>query len=137
MQHTDSVLRGHSILAVEDEPLVLLNYNTILHDAGAGIILLAPSVEAARKVVAANCISAALLDIRLGDGEVWPVACRLAEKGVPFAFCTGFSDLGSVADQWPRCPILTKPVRAERIISALAELLATDRGQARRSATDV
>lgn len=116
-------LLGHRILVVEDDALLALGIDEILRDAGAEVVGPAATVEAAGKYAATNGLSAALLDIRLGDGEVWPVAQTLAGKGVPFAFCSGYYDPTSLSAQWPGRPILTKPARPEQIITALAKML--------------
>jgi DNA-binding response OmpR family regulator len=116
-------LRGHRILVVEDDALLAMAYEEILKDAGAEIIGPAGTLEEAGKLAAANGISAALLDIRLGDDEVWPVARLLAGKGVPFAFCTGHFSADTLSPEWAGRPILTKPARPQHIITALTELL--------------
>ena len=124
-------MSGHRILVVEDDALIALVYEEILMDAGAEVVGPVATVEEAGKLIVANGISIALLDIRLGDDEVWPVARLLAGKGVPFVFCTGHFDAKTVPAEWLGRPVLTKPARPERVIAALAEALAvggTDRG---------
>ena len=117
-------LRGHRILVVEDDALLALGYDEILKDAGAEVIGPAATLEEAGMLAAATgTISAALLDIRLGDDEVWPVARLLAGKGVPFAFCTGHFNPNSLSADWPGRPVLTKPIMPNQIIAALAEML--------------
>jgi DNA-binding response OmpR family regulator len=117
-------LRGHRILVVEDDALLALGYDEILKDAGAEVIGPAATLDEAATLASANgTISAALLDIRLGDDEVWPVARLLAGKGVPFAFCTGHFNSDSLSADWPGRPVLTKPVMPNQIIAALAAML--------------
>ncbi len=116
-------LRSRRILVAEDDPLLALGYDEILRDAGATVLGPAASVEQAQKLVAENGISAALLDVRLADGEVWPLARLLAGKGVPFAFCTGHFSHDTLPDEWANRPIITKPARADKIVGVIAELL--------------
>lgn len=119
-----ALLRGLRILVAEDDALLALGYEESLKDAGAEVVGPAATVEEAGKLAEANGISAALLDIRLDDGEVWPVARLLAGKGVPFAFCTGHFNSSNLPAEWSGRPILTKPTRSNRIIDALAKMLA-------------
>ena len=52
---------------------------------------------------------AAVLDINLGDGAVYPVADILVARGVPFVFVTGY-DAASVDSRFRKIPILQKPI---------------------------
>lgn len=118
-------LEGRRILVVEDNMLLALTFEQLLKDAGADVIGPAATIAEARNLTETNNISAALLDVQLADGEVWPVAQLLASKGVPFAFCTGYYDLGSLATQWPGRPVVSKCAIQMRILAILTELLMT------------
>jgi DNA-binding NtrC family response regulator len=122
-------LFGHRILVVEDDGLLAMIYDEILKDVGAEVVGPVATVDAARKLVIANAVSAALLDIRLGNHEVWPVARLLADRGVPFVFTTGHFDAGTLPTEWSGRPVVSKPARTERIIAALAKVLAVARAE--------
>src|SRR5262249_56136525 len=63
--------------------------------------------EALGLIERASC-DAALLDIRLGNGEtVYPVAERLYAKRIPFAFVTGWD--GDFDEPYGDAPVLRKP----------------------------
>jgi DNA-binding response OmpR family regulator len=84
------VLKGRSILVVEDEHVTALNLMKILEDAGCKVIGPAATVAGAHACIADNRIDAALLDINLGkDTRIFPVAEVLAALHVPFAFVSG------------------------------------------------
>ncbi|MGO9007111.1 MAG: response regulator [Beijerinckiaceae bacterium] len=121
-------LHGRRILVVEDDALLALGYDEVLKDAGAEVVGPVATVDEAGKLVVANGIAVALLDIRLGDEEVWPVAHLLAGRGVPFVFCTGHFDSSTLPAEWSERPVLTKPARPKQIIAALAKVLAVARG---------
>jgi DNA-binding LytR/AlgR family response regulator len=72
-------------------------------------------------------LSAALLDVRLGNETVFPVARVLLERRVPLAFHTGDPDASALGSSWPESEILTKPASHEAIVGALAKLLARRR----------
>jgi DNA-binding LytR/AlgR family response regulator len=57
---------------------------------------------------------AAVLDINLGDGAVYPIADTLAKRGVPFVFITGY-DAESVDARFRKVPVLQKPIEREML----------------------
>ena len=118
-----SPLCGRRVLVAEDDALLALSYAEMLKDVGAEVIGPAATIHEAGKLAASDGIAAALLDIRLEDGEVWPVAQILADKGVPFVFCTGHFGSDTLPPEWSGRPILTKPVRPTKILGALADML--------------
>jgi DNA-binding response OmpR family regulator len=124
---TLDVLRGSRILVVEDDVILAFGYEDMLKDVGAEVIGPAVTVEQAERLAATNRISAALLDIRLGDDEVWPVARLLASKGVPFAFCTAHFDRATLPAEWLERRVLTKPARPKQILGALADLVSLNK----------
>ncbi len=89
-------LAGKHVLLVEDKPLVPLQAEDELRDAGATVLGPAVCVDQAPGLigmpVADGGISAAVLDIILDGWHVRPVADRLAALGVPFLFATGYGD---------------------------------------------
>ena len=59
------------------------------------------------------------------NGElVWPVAERLAERGIGFLFATGYAGDGVVPDHLRHVPHLGKPAREEELVALLAGLVA-------------
>jgi DNA-binding response OmpR family regulator len=66
------------------------------------------SVDAALKLLHANAIDAAVLDVNLGQEMVYPVAEELEARNVPFIFTTGYGDR-SLPDRWRVKPRLAKP----------------------------
>jgi CheY-like chemotaxis protein len=67
-------------------------------------------------------LDAAILDVNLGGETVYPVADRLAAKGVPFMFSTGYG-LAGIAPDYARIPALTKPYGPEALEAALLSVL--------------
>lgn len=115
-------LAGRRILVVEDEPLVALLIEDLLLDAGAEVIGPAATVAAALALVAADRPEGALLDVNLEGEFVYPVAEDLARRGTPFAFVTGYSQLG-VDPSFGNVTVLPKPLPlgdfARRVAKAL------------------
>ena len=119
----DNPLCGFRILLVEDNALLAITTDEILRCAGADIAGPVGTLREAEQLASCETLSAALLDIKLHADEVWSVARILAERGVPFVFCSGHFDSETLPTEWADYPILTKPVRANRIIASLADVI--------------
>jgi chemotaxis family two-component system sensor kinase Cph1 len=116
-------LRDHRILVVEDNALLALSLEDMLKGAGAKVVGPAVTLDEAKRFATEEALSAALLDIRLDDDDVWPVARILAARGIPFVFSTGHFDRASLPPEWSERPILTKPVGRQKIIAALTDVI--------------
>jgi DNA-binding response OmpR family regulator len=116
-------LRGRRILVVEDNALLAISLDDMLREAGAEVVGPAVTLDEAEKFATEEALSAALLDIRIDDDEVWPVARLLATRGIPFVFSTGHYDRASLPPEWSERPILTKPVGRRKVIAALTDVI--------------
>ena len=114
-------LLGTSVLIVEDEPLIALDLHAALSAAGAGIIAATETAEALR-LIRRNDISAAVLDISLGDRDCTEVCQALLHHRVPFLFHTGNAD-AAMLKAWPHVPVLTKPASSAEIVARVADLV--------------
>jgi PAS domain S-box-containing protein len=100
------------VLLVEDEALVAMMIQECLGDFGYQVVgPIATATEAAVRAEDGN-FEAAVLDINLGDGAVYPIADMLAARGVPFVFVTGY-DAESVEPRFRNIPILQKPIERD------------------------
>lgn len=109
------------ILVVEDEPIIGLELEYLLSNAGFTVLGPAPSVAAARPLV--NDAEAAVLDISLGKETSEEIAVALQERGVPYVVLTALRD-GMNAGSWTKgsSAWLLKPVRAGQLITELRKL---------------
>jgi CheY-like chemotaxis protein len=111
-------LSGQSILVLEDEPLLALELNSTLRDAGATVFV-ATDGETAIRAIEMLGTSAAVLDINLGQKDCSAVCERLSDVGIPFVFFTGDAR-PDIMLRWPNTPTLTKLASKQRIIGVLA-----------------
>lgn len=102
------------VLVVEDEPFLLMMYEDAVFDSGADVRT-ATSVAEALDSLSVD-VDVAILDIRLGDEKVFPVAYRLIEVGIPFLFCSGTA-FDMPEGVFSQIPLLHKPVPAERVVT--------------------
>lgn len=122
-----TILAKTNLLVVEDEILVLLELEAILREAGAEDIHLCRDVASALARIETDDVTAAILDVRLGQEVVTPVARALAARGTPFLFYTGQAYTDPLLKEWPKNRILPKPQRAYSIVNALAKLIQRER----------
>ncbi|MCC6780422.1 MAG: response regulator [Hyphomicrobiales bacterium] len=120
INHTLSGLR---ILLVEDEPLLALDLEFALVAAGAAVVGPAATLRAARALAREGGLSAAVLDVRLGQEEIDPVASLLHGQGVPFLFHTGHGISRAMAAAWPEAVVIRKPADPVDIVRILAGLV--------------
>lgn len=107
------------ILIIDDEFLVLWALQDELERLGFRHIRTASSVEGSLELVADAHFDFAFLDINLGDQKSFPIAQALEDKGIPFAFVTGYGRAG-LDGKYRDATVLPKPVSR----SALKEVVA-------------
>jgi CheY-like chemotaxis protein len=117
------LLTGCRILVVEDEMLVLMNIEMALEDLGCSAITATGSVAGAISLIAQQSFDAAIIDVNLGGDKSYPVADKLTERGIPFAFSTGNGDHGDRSDLDDR-PVLKKPYLTADLVAVLEKLMA-------------
>lgn len=116
-------LVGWCVLIVEDEPIIAFDLATTLEEAGAAVLGPAMNLEQAESLSSNGAIAAAVLDVRLGEETIAPVASKLASRGVPLIFHTGHADAAQLARHWPHCRVLLKPARPDELLSALSAVI--------------
>jgi CheY-like chemotaxis protein len=115
------VLRGKSILIVEDEPLIALGIHAALSATGASIIAATNGPDALLLIRTAD-ISVAVLDVNLGARDCAEECRALTRRRIPFLFYTGYVD-APVLKSWPGAPVVLKPAPATRLVAAVRDLL--------------
>jgi DNA-binding response OmpR family regulator len=113
-------LSGKRILIVEDEWLLADAIVEAVESAGGEVIGPFPSVRQSLAVLQehAPAPDAATLNIRLTDGESYPVADQLAAMKVPFLFASA-NGASALPRRFSRAVLLRKPIAASQIIEAL------------------
>lgn len=118
----DDILAGRRVLVVEDEMLILMCAEDMLAALGCALVDGASTVDEALALIEARRFDAALLDVNLGGSSSERVADKLAERGVPFAFATGYSERDARHKHHDR-PVLKKPFRHEELVQVLTSIL--------------
>jgi DNA-binding NtrC family response regulator len=86
-------LRGKSVLIVEDEFMIALDYALHLETLGVAVLGPVSNVSQALSLIRENSIDAAILDIDLQGTKSFIVADALLEHDVKFIFATGYNDV--------------------------------------------
>lgn len=115
-------LGDRRILVVEDDPLIAMDLQRILEDAGAVVIGPASNLAKALDLFERHPLDIAVLDVRLETGDSLPLADLLSERSLPFIFQT--SDPNLIAGLYPGAPVLRKPFRPQELVAELVALLA-------------
>lgn len=117
-----SPLASRRIFVVEDSPVVAEMLEAMLQDLGCEVVGPMGNLAIALEMAAGEAIDAAVIDLNIRGGKVFPVARTLAERGIPFLVVSGYGDF-SLPEEWEDRPRLTKPFSAEALEAELKGLL--------------
>lgn len=120
-------LSGRHILVVEDDYVLAMDMRLTLQEVGAQVVGPVGTLRDALRIVEREHIDAAVLDIDLHGEPVFAVAERLQDRGVPFAFATGYEG-DNLPARFAGTPRHQKPISAEAVVDALAWDLAEHLG---------
>jgi CheY-like chemotaxis protein len=113
----------HSILIVEDEPLIAMMLEDFLESLGHSVRATCDSVQDALSVTDKGGFDLAILDVNLKGENVWPVAHRLKTQGIPFVLATG-GHVDPPPAEFASVPVIEKPYTVDRVSPALDAALA-------------
>jgi CheY-like chemotaxis protein len=106
------------LLLVEDEALIALMLEDMVEGLGCAVTGVAPRVALGMSMAESGDFDVAILDVNVAGENVEPVAERLALRGVPFVFATGYGEAG-VPLRFRDRPIVAKPFRPEQLEAAI------------------
>ncbi|MCQ8872295.1 response regulator [Mesorhizobium sp. LMG17149] len=118
-------MNGVAVLVVEDEPMILLNLETGLEEAGFRVVGVT-TAEAAIKAFDEVPFSSLLTDIRLGSGKNgWQLArhLRRVNPAISVVYISGDGAPQWSAEGVPDSIMISKPFVMAQVITALSTLL--------------
>lgn len=101
------------VLIMEDEFIVALDLSDMTHDLGFEVEGPFATLAEGQQAVAQARPDAAILDVQLADGEVFPLADMLRAMGVPIIFHSGHADASMLLRRYPEARSASKPCAAE------------------------
>ena len=111
------------LLIVEDSYLVILTLEAMCEELSWTVVGPATRLDEAITLARTGTFDAALLDVNL-DGEMsWDVAGILKDRGIPFAFSTGYDQANIFPDHLVGSPILAKPYSMVEVESRLRRMM--------------
>lgn len=116
------IAEGRLVLVVEDEMTIALMIEEMLLDLGAQVIGPESRLDAALRLAAEATLDAAILDVNIRGGNSYPVADILAERGIPFIFCSGYDDW-ALEERHRHRPRLNKPYSLMELENKVIQLL--------------
>jgi CheY-like chemotaxis protein len=109
------------VFVVEDEIMIRMLLEDMLADLGYGVAASAGGLNEAMTLARQGDFDLAILDVNLNGDAVYPVADLLQERGVPFAFSTGYGERG-LPEAYRGRPTLQKPFQLENLEDILAAI---------------
>ena len=110
---------GKRILVVEDLLLVADYVTVLLEENGCQVVGPVPKVTQGLALAREAELDGALLDVNLGNDRCFPIADCLRERGVPFAFMTGYGKEG-LPPEYHAVPRLPKPFTEREVLQLMA-----------------
>jgi two-component system, response regulator PdtaR len=110
------------VLVVEDEFIIALDLSETVQDLGYELEGPFEGNEQALDAIEDEGLpDCAILDVFTADGEVYPLADKLVEAGVPIIFHSGHVPPEEVKALYPDAVACAKPCPPDRLIGALQE----------------
>lgn len=114
-------LTGLRVLIVEDDIVISMLVRDMLTDFGCVVVGAALDLEEAMDLIDRFRFDCAILDVDLGATSSFPVADRLKDRDIPFAYATGHGrNILRPADR--AALVLHKPFHEQDVIDVLSQL---------------
>jgi DNA-binding response OmpR family regulator len=110
------------VLIVEDEAMISMLLEDMIHDLGFEVVGPAAKIDDARALALQADVDLAILDISICGSAVYPIADVLRSRGIPFIFATGY-DFRALPREFEGSPILSKPFSQQTFSAAVDEVL--------------
>ncbi len=121
-EQADIQLDG-AALVLEDNMIIAMDAADMLRGLGAETVHMASNVADALRILEANPVTFALLDVNLGNESSLRVAEECASSDITCVLATGYGKSGDAVKAFPQSVVLRKPYTVEHVKSALSEAL--------------
>lgn len=111
------------ILIIEDEPIIALDLQDTLIEAGFTVVGVVGRLDMALELISSTIFDAAIVDANLAGVSASPAALALVLRGLPFIVLSGYSR-GQQQDEFAGAPFIQKPCRPAHIVQALRDIVA-------------
>ena len=111
-----------TVLVAEDEPMIAMSVIDELGEAGFFTVGPFATTSQALAYCRKHTPDCAVLDVRLKDGESYPLADFLAQRAVPVVFHSGHAAPDELTQRYPGVRVCPKPAPASLLAAIVAEL---------------
>ncbi|APH54415.1 Response regulator receiver domain [Granulibacter bethesdensis] len=114
------------VLLAEDELFIALDLQIILEEAGCTIIGPLATLDetlSALDDLKGTKLTAALLDVRLADKDIFPAADWLHQAGVPLLFHSAHADEDILRQRYPEAAIFPKPCALDELCHIIRRIV--------------
>ena len=118
-----NMLTGRRVLVVEDEAVIAMVIADALEELGCVVVGPIPKLSSALELARDEAIDAAVLDVTIRGGEVYPVAEALDDRRIPFVLASGYGNW-ALPPKFRDRPRLTKPFSQFELEEKIRLLLA-------------
>lgn len=122
-----TLLTGLRVLLVEDQSLIAMDVEEMLHELSCADVMTASRVSQALEMITTAAPNLAILDLNLGQETSEAVADELMRRSIPFMFATGYSDGTGVPVRFSGVPTVNKPMSRDSLSHALSLVVAVKR----------
>lgn len=117
-------LFGKYILVVEDEPLLSLDICVQIEENGGSVMGPAATLASGHALLRGQRPDGAILNIRIGDEVIYPLADEVLHAGIPVVFASSEAR-SAIPERYAAVPLLGKPLD---MIVAIEKLFEEKRG---------
>ena len=121
-------LSGLCILLIDSNPLVALDCQDALIDAGSSAVIVAHSIpEGLERIGAMKTVDAVIVDVNLGEQSGILNAQSMLATGIPMIIATSHPREHSLPEALDSVPFVSKPYLISDLIGALLKALQSRR----------
>ncbi|HWG69433.1 MAG TPA: HWE histidine kinase domain-containing protein [Steroidobacteraceae bacterium] len=116
-------LEGRAVLLVEDNLILALDAEDLLHRLGANAVFLASTIHDAALILRNERIDFALLDVHVGKDTSLEFALSVRDSKIAYVFATGHGENVSLGPQHASACVVSKPYGRLEMISVIDKAL--------------
>lgn len=118
-----TLLEGLRVLVLEDEFLIAMDVEQLCRDHGAADVVIARGLQDIALDTIDGRFDVAIVDVMLGGTSTLDFARQLRDRGVPFVFASGYTELAEIAAAFPGVAVVGKPYAGNDLVQAVAAAL--------------
>lgn len=123
MAYAENFAHPPTVLVVEDEFIIALDLSDTVQDLGYNLQGPFPDKAKAFAAIERTLPDAAILDVHIADGEVFPLADALVQAGVPIIFHSGHYQPDVMEKRYPGAVACSKPCSPGELTTVLKRVV--------------